>query len=247
MGKPKKTKKRNNNGPGPLKEYRALIFIPEHNAHGKKDVTGAFLPEAERFKGLCDEGSEIVTFDNRKGFAARRRQVLAAMSERRDFDTVAFFCHGWEKGIQAGFSKTTVKVLAKAILDVCGANDNVIVPLFCCSTGEDPDDDPITAAGTGDDSFADRLRDALCQDGAPHCRVMGHTTVAHTTSNPMVLFMDGMGSVHGGVGGYPPVNPGNKALWRAWKKSLRDRKNNTLRLRFPFMGVGDIHEELAAG
>lgn len=242
MGNTKK--KAVKNDAGPLSEYRALIFIPEHNAHGKKDVTGAFQPEAERFRDLCGEGSEIVTFDNNKGFAVRRRQVLAAMSARTDFDTVAFFCHGWEKGIQAGFSKTTVKTLAKAILDVCGNNEEVIVPLFCCSTGEDPDDDPITAAGTGEDSFADRLRDALCQDGAPDCRVMGHTTVAHTTSNPMVLFMDGMGSKVGGVGGYPPVSPASKGLWTAWKRALRDRQNNTLRFRMPFMEVGGIHEEL---
>lgn len=240
----KKMKKRNNNGPGPLSGFRALIFIPEHNSHGKKDVTYAFKPEAEAFRDLCDHGSEIHTFDNRKGFKKRRDEVLAVMDERADFDTVAFFCHGWEKGIQAGFSKNTASRLAKAILDVTNNNEQVIVPLFCCSTGEDPDDDPITAAGTGDDSFADRLRDALCRDGAPDCRVMGHTTVAHTTSNPMVLFMDGMGSVHGGAGGYPPVSPKSK-LWRPWKKALRDRKNNTLRFRMTHMGVGDIHEELS--
>lgn len=239
MGKKKKE--------NPLSEYRALVFVPEHNMHGKKDVTGAFLPEAEAFLEMCAEGSEIVRFDNSKGFAARRKQVLAALEERKDFDTVAFFCHGWEKGIQAGFSKATTKALAKAILDTCGDNEEVIVPLYCCSTGEDPDDDDITAAGTGDDSFSDRLRDALCADGATQCRVMGHTTVGHTTSNPMVLFMDGMGSEYGGVGGYPPVSPGARKMWSAWKKALRDRKGgNTLRFRFPFMTVGAIHEELGA-
>lgn len=240
------TKKKKNNGPGELGEYRALIFVPEHNSHGKKDVTGAFRPEAEAFKALCGEGSEIVTFDNNKPFASRRKDVLGAMSLRTDFDTVAFFCHGWENGIQAGFTKGAAKALAKAILDTCGSNDGVIVPLYCCSTGEDPEDDPITAAGTGEGSFADALRDALCVEGAPNCRVVGHTTVAHTTSNPMVLFFDGMGSTVGGVGGYAPASPKSK-VWGPWKKSLRDRPNNTLRFRMPFMSVAEIHEELTAG
>lgn len=240
--------KKSVNGPGPLANKRALIFIPQHNSEGKKDVTYAFAPEAEAFAKLCASRSEIVSFDNSKDYTRRRKQILDVLSERAEgvvFDTVAFFCHGWGNGTQAGFMKPHAHTLARAILDVVGNDENVVVPLYCCSTGNDPDEDPITAAGTGDDSFADKLRDALCIERAVNCRVMAHTTVAHTTSNPMVLFMDGMGSTVGGVGGYPPVSPKAGKLWNAWKKSLRDRSANTLRFRMPFMTVAEIHEELA--
>jgi hypothetical protein len=230
-----------------LKSIRVLALVPEHNSHGKKDVTGAFLPEAKKLVKLARADSKLVQIDNSLPFNKRRAATLAALKEAGEnaqyYDSVAIFCHGWLDGIQLGFKRRHVEQLAQAIGDVTGHEQDVVVPLFCCSTGEDPDDDPLTAAGTGDDSFADKLRDALCQSGMENCRVMAHTTVAHTTSNPMVLFMDGMCSPEGGAGGYAPVSPKSK-LWPTWKRTLRDRKGSTMRLRFPYMDVVDIHEEL---
>ena len=234
---------------GPLKDEVVLIFIPAHNSHGKKDVTGAFWPEARKFAKLCGKGSKVIMINNKFGFNRRRSVVLKAIENEiesvgSDFYTsVAFACHGFQNGIQLGFKRAHVKILAKAIRSVTGNSSIVPVPLFCCSTGHDPDDDAFTAAGTGDDSFADKLRDALCAEGSNLCRVMAHTTVAHATSNPMVLFMDGMGTPDGGVGGFPPVSP-KSANWKFWKRALRDRKNNTLRFRMTYMNVGDIHKEL---
>lgn len=232
------------NGPGPLANLRALAFVPEYNSEGKKDVTYAFRPEAEAFVKLCAPGSEVVSFDNKKDYAGRRKQVLAAMAERSDFDTIAFFCHGWMNGTQMGFMKPHARALAEAIWGFCGDED-LVVPLFCCSTGDDPDDKPMEAVGTGEGSFADALRDALCALGSVNCRVVGHTTVAHTTSNPNVVFFDGFGSSVGGIGGYAPASPKSK-VWSAWKKSLADRNGNTLRFRMPYMTVAEIHEELIA-
>jgi len=235
---------------GPLRKQVALCFIPEFNSEGKKDVTGAFEPEAHKFASLCGPGSKVITINNRLGFNLRKKAVLKAIDAEIEehgsghYTTVAFFCHGWGNGIQLGFKSGSVATLADAIVRVTNNKGDVTVPLYCCSTGKDPEDDPITAVGTGDESFADKLRDALCEAGASECRVVGHTTVAHTTSNPMVLFMDGMGT-DGGVGGYPPVAPKSKN-WSQWKRSLRDRANNTLRLRMPFMSPSEIHEELRA-
>ncbi len=230
-----------------LRDQRILIFVPQHNAKGKKDVTGAFLPEAQKLRKLAAEGSFIVTIDNSKPFSRRRKQCNAALDQLIEanifFDSVAVFCHGWLNGIQIGYSRKTVGQFACRIVCLSWNIDTVTVPLFCCSTGEDPDDDPLTAVGTGDDSFADKLRDAICAEGSDLCRVMAHTTVAHATSNPNVLFMDGMGTPDGGVGGYPPVSPKSKN-WVPWKRALRDRRNNTLRLRMPYMQVADIHTEL---
>lgn len=236
------------NHAGILEVHKLLIFIPRYDSPGKKDVRGAFRPEAESFRKLCMSQSRIVEIDNRLPFPKRRIRVLEslfeAQNELRKYDSVAFFCHGWRNGIQLGFTKQQTGDLAASIFRATSFSLPV-VPLYCCSTGEDPQDSPITAAGTGDGSFADALRDELCRQGAIECRVMAHTTVAHTTSNPNVLFMDGMGSHVGGSGGYTPVSPKSE-LWSEWKRALRERSKSTLRFRMPYMGVNDIHEELSA-
>lgn len=234
----------------PLKQQKVLVFVPTHNVEGKSDVTGAFIPEAKKFIALAKPGSRTVQFDNSKGMPARRAQVLDALVKAKleGFTSVAFFCHGWLDGMQAGFTRKQAPELAAAIHAAVSSPPNVItkdvvVPLYCCSTGDDPQDDPLEAVGTGDDSFADKLRDALCAEGQVQCRTMGHTTVAHTTKNPMVLFMDGMGVPDGGVGGYPPVSP-KSANWGAWKKALQ---GTDLRFRMPYMSPVEIHQELSTG
>ncbi|MCH6551211.1 MAG: hypothetical protein IH804_04260 [Planctomycetes bacterium] len=218
-----------------------LAFAPMHNSHGKRDATGAFIPEATRFIMAAAVGSRLVLFDNSKPFAARRREVLREIPKHKDLDAVAFFCHGSMKSIQAGFGMRSARLLAYA-LSLESRSDFLVVPLYCCSTGDDPDDDPITAAGTGEGSFADKLRDELCGNDIKYTRVMGHTTVAHTTKNPHVVFFDGMGTPEGVEGGYAPVKPGTKS-WGPWRRGLR---SGDLRYRFPFMTPGEIHAELSA-
>lgn len=232
----------------PLEKQKLLIFTPKSNVEGKKDATGAFHPEAETFASLARPGSRIYQFDNIKPLPRRRAEVLSELerSKGAGFTSVAFFCHGWLNGIQAGFMRPHVRELAQAIHAAVSSPPNVVttnvtVPLYCCSTGQDPQDDPLSAAGTGDDSFADKLRDALCAAGQVDCRVMAHTVAAHTTKNPMVLFMEGMGVASGGVGGYPPVSP-KADSWAAWKSALQ---NTNLRFRMPFMSPAEIHAELA--
>lgn len=223
-----------------LSQLKVLALAPTYNVPGKKDVTGAFLPEAKAFVKLAKKGSRLVQFDNSRSLPQRRAEVLKLLKgDSKGYDSVALFCHGWLDGVQAGFLRRHTTELAEAISAITLTED-VVVPLYCCSTGKDPQDDPLTAAGTGDDSFADKLRDALCAEGAVGCRVMAHTTVAHCTKNPMVVFMDGMGSSSGGVGGYPPVSPGSEN-WGRWRKALR---TTDLRLRMPYMTPADIHAEL---
>jgi hypothetical protein len=221
-----------------------LCFRPLHNTPGKRDVTGAFAPEAEKFLKVHG-GGVVHAFNNQKPMAHRRQQVLEiikAEGKDENFDAVAFFCHGWSTGIQAGFMRPHIQALATAIDTATGATRDLGVVLYCCSTGDDPQDQPDEAAGTGDNSFADRLRDALCAtgDGNEFCRVTAHSTVAHATQNPYVLFFDGMGSKVGGVGGYFPVGPGSP-LWPKWRKKLRE---TDLRFRFPFLSVEELHKEL---
>ncbi len=242
-----------------LEKSDALIFIPKYNSHGKRDVTGAFRPEAKRFADAADPtglGPTVITaFDNHKPMATRRGEVVDKMdrliADGHMFDTVAFFCHGWADGMQAGFTRKTIGRLAGRIGRLT-RNPDPVIPLYCCSTGDDPKEFARGQAiaspyhhgsGPGEGSFADVLRDEMCALGMVDCRVMGHTTVAHTTKNPHVLMFDGMGSEYGGVGGYRPVAPGSK-LWKAWKRALR---NTDLRFRFPYMTVAEIHQELSKG
>jgi hypothetical protein len=229
----------------PLSQHLVLAFVPKYNSDGKKDATGAFHPEATAFKALAQPGSTIYQFDNSKPMATRRKEILNVLDGYTDDSvrqptTVAFFCHGWADGIQAGFTRKTAGELAWAI-SLATENFDGVVPLYCCSTGDDPQDVRSEAAGTGDNSFADKLRDALCAEGENYCRIVAHTTAAHTTKNPMVLFMDGMGSSSGGVGGYMPVSP-QSAHWAAWKKALQ---KTDLRFRMPYMTPAEIHAELS--
>jgi len=232
-----------------LTRQKVLIFVPKLNTEGKKDATGAFMPEAKAFAALARTGSRIYRFDNTKALPKRRAEVLAELdrSKNEGFTAVALFCHGWLDGVQAGFLRRHAVEFAHAINAAVSSAPNAVttdvtVALYCCSTGKDPQDDPLTAAGTGDDSFADKLRDALCAAGQVDCRVMAHASKAHTTMNPMVLFMDGMGVATGGVGGYAPVSP-KSGDWSAWKKALR---TTDLRFRMPFMSPAEIHEALSA-
>lgn len=235
-----------------LKSQRALIFIPKYNSHGKRDVTGAFRPEAKRVAKLFRNESLTMHFNNRLTFTKRRLQILSALrmfpSATGPFDTVIFLCHGWTDGIQAGFKRRNAAELAKAIR-FAAPRDNVRVPLFCCSTGDDEFDNPFQAVaspyhdgcGPGEGSFADKLRDNLCDLGAIRCSIMGHTCEGHTTRNRHALRFEGAGSKYGGVGGFRLVAPGSK-LWRPWYRALRE---GDFRFRFPFMTIAAVHEELS--
>lgn len=231
---------------------RMLVFRPEHNTHGKKDVTYAFKPEAEKYlAAVCTKDSRIVVIDNHVGFAKRWDAVSKAFAEAAEADSyyrgVAFFCHGWKSGIQLGANNKNVSELADRINRMC-RHSFPVVPLYCCSTGGDVKSSGSSPA-TGDNSFADRLRDALCvsiaADGhAPYPRVFAHETVAHTTKNPRVRMFDGQGSSEGGVGGYRPIKIGGR-LWKAWKRELRD-SGSDFRFRVPHLDIPEIESWLEA-
>jgi hypothetical protein len=92
-----------------LSQQKLLVFAPQHNSPNLKDATGAFQPEARSLLELAGSG-ELVLFDNLKPFAQRKAQVIAALRARREaaFTSVAFLCHGWMDGIQAGFAGATL-------------------------------------------------------------------------------------------------------------------------------------------
>jgi len=218
------------------------VLVPTTNQTGKRDVTHAFVPEARRFAALMRGQGHTVSehrVDNTRSMRVRRKHALVSLSEAAataPLDVIALFCHGWRNGVQHGFTRATLNEFTALPM-----SNDVLVVLYCCSTGQDTRKRNIAAPGVGDGSFADTLRDQLCVAQRTQCRVVAHTTVAHTTKNPHVLFFEGLGSPVGGLGGLAPVTP-THALWRPWKSALRSHAD--FRFRFPSMSIADIHTEL---
>lgn len=234
---------------GKVRKDQILIFTPDRNTGDKKDYTGAFLPEAEKFAkthGLGVPSLFTVKLEPHRRRHNMAQAILGGIHKHKP-KVVVMFCHGYATGLQLGFNspkrkgvtktdKGYFQLLGDAIAEY-SANPTVI--LYACSTGDDPDGDPDTVPGAGDDSFADLLRDHLCRAGATGCRIVSHTTAGHTTMNPYVKFYDGRGSPLGGVGtGFlvEPKTPHFKTFVRMLQKDPQ------FRFRFPFMTVGRIHE-----
>jgi hypothetical protein len=231
-----------------------LIILPESNSKGKKDYTGAFLPESKAFAKSHDDRASVVTFDNTLPFEKRRKQLFDRITKKAkddeklySWETVAIFSHGWSTGIQPGIDMKSIKGFCELMEPLVWPEANFL--LYCCSTGSDPQDDSQEAPGTsdpsldgnlGDGSFADTLRDGLCKAGASDCVVMAHRTAGHTTMNPHVVFFRGDGSTIGGLGGVMPVTKKHGKLWTTWTRELK----TDFRFEMPFMSVADIHEYL---
>lgn len=252
----------------------SLVIAPKFNTVSRK--TGKMKKDGREFQsqakqfmkkwGIPDDN--LLLFDNSKPKQKKKQrdEVLAFIEakgrewcvERRDEDrqiAVAFFCHGYSRGIQCGFDLSTVDDLAESISEYGG--DEVRVPLYACDTARDLDrdrKDDLEQFG-GDGGFADELRDALCEAEAIFCRVDAHTTAGHTTRNPNDRRFEGQGSAVGGHGGYYIVPFPTKELldgltknqkrkrreaWSIWRKALR----TTFRFSFPFMTTAEIHETL---
>lgn len=226
---------------------RTIAFAPMHNTKGRKDATGAFIPEAKRFlrhHGI-DPSCNLFLIDNKQSKKKMREDVITILNNLNAAFTphcgtaVAFFCHGTKQGIQFSFNVRNVAGLAKALVSFGGAS--VIVPLYACSTGRDRDRDKLDDLQDvgGDGGFADVLRDTLCDAGGTQCVVDAHTSVGHTTRNPNVRRF--LGSAVGGIDGFYIVSRHKRKLWRTWRKALR----TDYRFVFPFLAIEEIHHDLA--
>jgi hypothetical protein len=210
----------------------AIAFTGDRNAPGKKDYTGAFRPEAERFARYY--GGRVVSIPLDISQAAQRTRMIAALRDMRSVcqgPVVGFFCHGFSKRIELGFDRTSIPSLVKE-LEKSGIHD---VALYTCSTG--------MGANGGDGNFADLLRDEMCRQGLTECRVVAHSTAGHTTMNPHKRFFHVLGSSVGGIGGVEVSRSGSRT-WRRWRERLR-APNDTLRFQLPRMDLAEIVEEIS--
>jgi hypothetical protein len=215
---------------------RTLIFVPDTNTPGKNDVTGAFLPEATLFARFRQEDPDAVIkrFPAHGEMGARRAFCIARIRElEQPVDTLAFFCHGYHSGIQAGFTLAQKLTLAQLLAQ--HATVGVHVLLYACNAG---DSDGKDSPG-GDGGFADELRDALERLGRD-ALVLGHTTAGHCSYNPYVRrFAPGTT----GQGGEWYVRPGSR-FWGPWVRRLRD-PHDDLRWRLASLTPLELERELS--
>jgi len=205
----------------------AIAICPTTNTPGKKDVTGAFYPEARFFAKL--HGADLYRFDNTASKRARRVEVETAIRGASGMiDTVAIFCHGHKNGLQTGHTTRSAQRLADAIAGI--SQPWVQVALYACDTARDEDrqrqDDQLPGPG-GEGGFADALRDAMLVAGLVGGHVDAHTVTAHTTRAPYVRRFEVAPEQ---VGGEWLVEP-HGALWNAWRRRLQ--KDRAFRLSFP--------------
>lgn len=221
-----------------------LCLVPDANSPGKKDVTGAFHPEAVAFCKHHDvnPAKAIARFPTKGTLAARRAVSTRAIGASAGLDVIAFFCHGWRNGIQAGWQLPTVRSLASLCSAAMVADGHIL--LYACDSGRDADADQaddLEEGPGGDGGFADELRDA-CETLGRRITVVGHATTGHATWNPHVrVFAPG----EHGRGGRWVITPGT-SLWPRWVRAMRDPKG-TLRYRFWAMSFEEIARELEPG
>jgi hypothetical protein len=211
----------------------SIAICPTHNHRGRKDVTGAFLPEARAFADL--HGAELRQFDNRAAKWRRRREVEAILDAAPlKLTHVAIFCHGYRRGLQTGHTTFSVNRLAAAIAR--NATASASVTLYACDTARDGDkqrnDDTKPGPG-GEGGFADKLRDGLLAHGMRGGHIDAHPVTAHATKAPYVrrFYIDPEAQ---DLGGDWLVAPGS-TLWQAWRRKLR--QDRRFRLSFPLMST----------
>ena len=215
-----------------------LIITGDRNTNGKKDYTGAFSPEAARFMSVVPGMHDIRTVDVSKGMGARKTDLFSKLDDLKRggvlYNDVAFFMHGWAKGIQVGIQLNDVPQLVELLLPLTanghGADHPLHIILYCCLTGDvpgSPKADQQKLGPGGDGGFADRVRDEFCKAGRPWVKVYAHTTAGHTTRNPWVRTFEGKGSTIGAVDGDWLVRSSKAGraspLWKPWQDALNSK------------------------
>lgn len=183
-----------------------LVLTPDRNSPPKKDYTGAFRPAARALKKRWGDRCVVIeipvpTVDpvtltiggaaKQRGFEEAADACLTALRAYSP-DHVVFLCHGWSGGVQLGFRSSKQKGRDRDNFDaLCNElwelrNKRAALKSICllaCSAGDEPASSK-SSPGTGDNSFADALRDRTT---AP---VLAHWSVGHAVHNPDLIFFD---------------------------------------------------------
>lgn len=200
------------------------VIYSSKNKKGLHDATGAFIPEARAFQlvhGIPDNNMCGVDCVNQK-VEQRRKQVLEhiyCVGRNEPLDGLAFFCHGWSNGIQVGFNRNDLSLLAGVV--AASECDYLETVLYACSTKK----------------VAKHLAFLFAARGV-RGHVDAHDRRGHTTINPYVVRAQNMiASPHSAW----LVEPGSE-FWRAWVNAMQ---GTNMRFEFPFMTELEIKMQLA--
>jgi len=178
------------------------------------DATGAFIPEARRFRALRkskgDQVSEF-TFDPK---TLKSPDGLFNVIAQGHFDCVAIFSHGIATGLpQLHINRPRAKEFAEILTSAAPGGINVI--LYCCLT-----DAPMKTGM----NFASTLAQELRAIGNPFT-LFTHRTAGHCCENPNATVYRGATKIQ-----YPQAAGTLKARYLA---RMKDTKDN-LRFDLPF-------------
>lgn len=213
---------------------RAFVLAPAFDSPGRKDVSGAFQPEARAFVRDQRLAATVALFDSSRAMVDRRYEAGRLLARQTDLEVIALFCHGWRDGLQCGWRAPQAGALAD-LLALASTGDSTVI-WFACDTGRDADSeraDDTNAGPGGEGGFADLVAQAMIARGW-RGRLFAHATAGHTTRNPYVRVWSAEER------GAWVIDP-KSSPWRAWVKALRGE----LRFRFPFLTRGQILDQLA--
>lgn len=218
-----------------------LIIYSSENVKGKHDATGAFIPEAKAFaKHHCVPKENMLGVPCTRLKSHERRKRVLDFFTRHDREhfvrLIAWFGHGWSRGIQFGFTKSNLYELVDSLKGSCAEDLSMV--LYACSTASASKSGRKVSMPATDNGFADKLRDDMYEQGFRDGWVDAHLNPGHTTKNPYLLrFICNDGHYDRG-GGVWLVKP-KSAYWATWANAIRKTK---FRYIFPTMANFDLDE-----
>lgn len=163
--------------------YNQIVINRGNNSKGRKDATGAFIPEAKAMtRILRDLGRnvsrlEILTDGYRDrvdltSFVLKKIDKIFETHEITKISGVSLFCHGWRKGVEL---LPRGEQGAKKVARVLANREVKFFNLFACSAGK-PHPKGNWAQWVTEECV--RLGHSI--------QVFSHETPGHTTWNPNV-------------------------------------------------------------
>lgn len=207
---------------------KALVFFTSTNRKGRKDATGAFIPEAKAFakihgvpkRDLIAVPQDIPLWD-RRWIVRKALQKRAGVATA--YDAVIYLGHGTPTSLPGlGLRQNNLAWFADGVAGLIGWKG--VLVLYACSAGK----------GFG---VADRIDVELADRGFKEVRTVAHLTPGHASWNPYAEY-SGEGPTSRGV---PIIAKGSK-VWQRWISALRN--NQWFRLSFPFMTQSEIVRQL---
>jgi len=196
------------------------ILYKNKDRTGKKDATGAFIPEAKALERILQSRGENVVSEG----ISRMTRLDHALDGLRNVESLSVFCHGWPLGVELLERNQSG---AETVARDCEKFGIKFLNLFACSAAQESHPHGCYARWIAESAHS--LGHLM--------QVFGHETAGHTSWNPKARFY---WSLSEGVQTERAVDPGCDGwdTWRAFRKRLREDQEYRLTLPFIFDGDG---------